>query len=167
MGERSGKLIQQVIMPIAILVAVAMAVVVAFVWFSAKNQDQIALQQSIDSIRDAIARKADQVGRLAKDYSWWNDSAKNLVLSFDPEWADLNIGFYIYDNHGYEMSFVVDGQNRTIYASVEDKRADPDAFKTLSHGIRAADRRSSRGADSSALAGMASSRSATISSWSA
>ena len=60
-----------------------------------------------------------------------------MVLNLNLEWADLGIGFYVYDNRGYEMSFVVDGQDRTIYASVEDKRADLDAFKTLSHGIRA------------------------------
>ncbi len=74
-------------------------------------------------------------GGFAKDYSWWNNSVQHLVLSFDPEWADLNIGFYIFENHGYEMSFVVDGQNRTTYSSVEDKRTDTDAFTTLSHGV--------------------------------
>jgi diguanylate cyclase (GGDEF)-like protein/PAS domain S-box-containing protein len=136
MGEERGKLIQQVIVPIAALVAVAMAVVVAFVWFSAKNQDQIARQQSIQSVQDAIARKAKEVSLVAQDYAWWNDTAKNLVLNLNLEWADLGIGFYVYDNRGYEMSFVVDGQDRTIYASVEDKRADLDAFKALSHGIR-------------------------------
>ncbi len=40
MDQKSGKLIQQVIIPIAVLVAVAMSVVVGFVWFSAKNQDR-------------------------------------------------------------------------------------------------------------------------------
>jgi diguanylate cyclase (GGDEF)-like protein/PAS domain S-box-containing protein len=135
MGERSGKLIQQVILPIAILVAVAMSVLVGFVWFSANNQDQIALEQSIESVNEAMARKIDQVGRQAKDYSWWNDSAQHLAVSLDPGWADLNIGSYIYDLHGFELSFVVDGTNATTYASVEGERAEIDAFQTLSHGL--------------------------------
>jgi sensor domain CHASE-containing protein len=135
MGERSGKLIQQVILPIAILVAVAMSVVVGFVWFSASNQDEIALQQSIKSVAEAVHRRTDQVGRLAKDYSWWNDSAQNLAIAFDPEWADLNIGFYIYENYAYEFSFVVDGQNRTLYASEEMERLEADAFESLAHGL--------------------------------
>jgi diguanylate cyclase (GGDEF)-like protein/PAS domain S-box-containing protein len=135
MEERGGKLIQQVIVPIAILVAVAMSVVVGFIWFSAGNQDEIALQQSIKSVDAALDRRIDQVGRLAKDYSWWNDSAQHLAIALDPEWADLNIGFYIYENHGYEFSFVVDGANRTTYASVEMERAEIDAFATLGHGL--------------------------------
>ncbi len=136
MDDKSGKLIQQVIIPIAVLVAVAMLVVVGFVWFSAKRQDQIARQQSIQSVDDAIKRKAKEVSLVAQDYAWWNDTAKNMVLDLNLEWADLGIGFYVYDNRGYEMSFVVDAQDHTIYASVEDKRAQIDAFTTLSHGIR-------------------------------
>ncbi|MGH6916359.1 MAG: diguanylate cyclase domain-containing protein, partial [Geminicoccaceae bacterium] len=128
-------MIQHVIAPIAGLVAVAMSVVVSFVWFSAQNQDQIALQQSIDAVRSAIARHGAQIGRVAKDYSWWNDAARNLVLDFDPEWADLSIGFYVFENHGYEMSFVVDGEDRTEYASADDRRIVADAFDTLQHGL--------------------------------
>ena len=69
------------IIPIAVLVAVAMSVVVGFVWFSAKNQDRIALRQSIDSVRDAIRRKAEQVGLVAKDYSWWTDAFSIWILA--------------------------------------------------------------------------------------
>jgi diguanylate cyclase (GGDEF)-like protein/PAS domain S-box-containing protein len=135
MDKKSGKLIKQVIIPIAVLVAVAMSVVVGFIWFSAKTQDRIALQKSIESVDHTIARKAQQIGMVAKDYGWWNDTFQHMVLSLDLKWADLGIGFYVYENHGYEMSFVVDGQNRTIYASNEDERADLDAFTTLGQGL--------------------------------
>ncbi len=135
MSERRGKMIQHVIAPIAALVMVAMGVVVSFVWFSARNQDQIALRQSIEAVQSAVARKGKEIGRVAKDYSWWNDAVRNLVLEFDPDWADLSIGFYVFENHGYEMSFVVDGQNRTTYASSADKRIVADAFETLQHGL--------------------------------
>ena len=69
--KKERQLIRQVIVPIAALVGVAMSVVVGFIWFSAGNQDQIALRQSIEGVRDAIRRKTDQVGVVAKDYSWW------------------------------------------------------------------------------------------------
>jgi sensor domain CHASE-containing protein len=69
MGARSRKLIHQIILPIAVLGAVAMSVVVGFVWFSANNQDQIALRQSIQSVRESIRRKTAQLGLVANDYS--------------------------------------------------------------------------------------------------
>jgi sensor domain CHASE-containing protein len=69
MGARSRKLIHQIILPIAVLGAVAMLLVVGFVWFSANNQDQIALRQSIESVRESIRRKTAQLGLVANDYS--------------------------------------------------------------------------------------------------
>ncbi len=135
MDERSGKLIRQVIMPIAVLVAVAMSVVVGFIWFSAKNQDQIALRQSIEGVRDAIRRKTDQVGVQAKDYSWWTDAVRNLELTFDREWADTNIGSYIYQQFKFELSFVVDPANHTIYGQVDGQPTDATAQALLSHGL--------------------------------
>ena len=135
MTVRRGRMIQHVIAPIAALVAVAMGVVVSFVWFSARNQDQVALEQSVDSVRSALMRQAAQIGRVAKDYAWWNDAVRHLTLEFDAEWADLSIAFYVFENHGYEMSFVVDGADRTTYASSEDSRIAADAFDMLRHGL--------------------------------
>ena len=135
MGARSGKLIHEIILPIAVLVAVAMLVVVGFIWFSANNQDEIALRQSVDSVGDTIQRKTAQVGLVAKDYSWWTDSFRNLDLSFDGDWADTNIGSYIYDLHGFELSFVVDRSNRTIYGQVDGEPTEVTAAALLSHGL--------------------------------
>ena len=135
MGARSGKLIQQVILPIAVLVAVAMSVVVGFIWFSANNQDEIALRQSIGSVREFIQRKTAQVGLVAKDYSWWTDLFRNLDLAFDPEWADTNIGSYIYELHGFELSFVVDRDDRTIYGQIDGEPTDVAAVALLAHGL--------------------------------
>jgi diguanylate cyclase (GGDEF)-like protein/PAS domain S-box-containing protein len=132
MRERRGKMIQHVIAPIAALVVVAMSVVVAFIWFSARSQDRIALEQSVMSVREAINRRLDHLGVTVKDYSWWNDSALNLDLRFDPEWAHTNIGFYVYDVHGFELSFVVDRQDRTVYAQIDGEPTDATAFDLLS-----------------------------------
>ena len=54
MTATRGKLLHHVIVPIALLVALSMGVVVAFIWFSARTQDEIALTQSIETVRDAI-----------------------------------------------------------------------------------------------------------------
>jgi len=132
---RRGKVIHTIILPIALLVAVAMATVVAFIWFSAKRQDEIARLDSIRSVQGALDRHLTHLGRIAKDFAWWNEAVENVVLELDLEWADQGIGFYAYENYGYERSFVVDGQNRTVYGSVESKRIDQDAFSALRFGL--------------------------------
>ncbi len=135
MDEKSGKLIRQVIVPIAALVAVAMSVVVGFIWFSAENQDRIALRQSVEGVRDAIQRQTEAVGVQAKDYSWWTDAVRNLDLTFDPEWADTNIGSYIYQQFKFELSFAVDRADHTVYGQLDGEPTGATVQALLSHGL--------------------------------
>jgi diguanylate cyclase (GGDEF)-like protein/PAS domain S-box-containing protein len=130
-----GKVVHTIIVPIALLVVVAMAVVVGFVWFSAKKQDEIARKNSIVSVAAALERHASHLGRIAKDFAWWNDAVENLVLSLKQDWADQGIGFYAFENYGYERSFVLNGENRTIYSSVNAARVDDQAFAVLRPGL--------------------------------
>lgn len=108
MRAPSHKLQQHVIIPIALLVVLAMAVVVGFVWYSASTQDRIALEKSIEAVRTAVTRKHAQLGATATDYGWWNDAVEHLDLSLDEGWADDNIGLYQYETYGIELSLVVD-----------------------------------------------------------
>jgi diguanylate cyclase (GGDEF)-like protein/PAS domain S-box-containing protein len=130
-----GKVVHTVILPIALLVVVAMAVVVGFVWFSANTQDEIARKNSIVSVAAALDRHATHLGRIAKDFAWWNDAVENLILDLDQDWADQGIGFYAFENYGYERSFVLDGENRTVYSSDNAVRVDDQALTVLRPGL--------------------------------
>jgi diguanylate cyclase (GGDEF)-like protein/PAS domain S-box-containing protein len=132
---RRSKAIHTIIIPIALLVMVAMAVVVAFIWFSAKNQDDIARSDSVKAVSGALERHLTHLERITKDFAWWNDAVENLVIALDLEWADQGIGFYAFENYGYETSFVIDGQNRTIYSSANSERLTADASSVLQGGL--------------------------------
>ena len=79
-----GKLLHHVIVPIALLVGLSMGMVVAFIWFSARAQDEVALAQSVETVRDAIGRQLAKIGLAAKDYTWWDEAVANLELLVDP-----------------------------------------------------------------------------------
>jgi diguanylate cyclase (GGDEF)-like protein/PAS domain S-box-containing protein len=127
-----GKLLHHVILPIALLVALSMGVVVAFIWFSARTQDEVALSQSVETVRDAIDRQLAQIGLAATDYTWWDEAVANLDVVLNENWADNNVGFYIHQVHGYELSLVIDRANQTIYEQVDGERQpELDAFDVL------------------------------------
>ena len=90
---------------------------------------------SIKSVSGALDRNLTHLERIAKDFAWWNEAVENLVMSVDLEWADQGIGFYAFENYGYETSFVIDGQNRTIYSSMNAERMDLEAFSVLRFGL--------------------------------
>src|SRR5918996_4737 len=127
-----GKLLHHVIVPIALLVMLSMALVVGFIWFSARTQDEVALRQSIETVSDAVSRQLAKVGLAAKDYTWWDEAVANLDVALNEDWADDNVGFYIHHVHGYELSLVIDREDRTIYEQLDGERQpDLDAFDVL------------------------------------
>jgi sensor domain CHASE-containing protein len=130
----SGKLLQTVIVPIAALVALAMGVVVAFIWFSASTQDRIAFEKSVEAVQTAIERRQGAIGANVTDYAWWNDAVEHLDLSLDEAWADINIGAYQYETYEIELSLVVDRSNRTIFVRLDGEPAEIDAFQILPGG---------------------------------
>ncbi len=133
-----GKVLHHVIVPIALLVALSLGVVVAFIWFSARAQDEVALEQSIDTVRDAIERQLAKIGLAAKDYSWWDEAVANLDIALDEDWADDNVGLYIHHVHGYELSLVIDREDHTIYAQLDgERRSELDAFDLLTPELHA------------------------------
>ena len=112
----------KILLPVFAFVGCSMALLGGFVWYSAVQQDDIALQQSTESARSAIQNELQQMGVVAREFSWRNDAVRHLDIAFSENWADSNLGYYIHDEHDYDMSFVIDRQGRTIYSYVDGRR---------------------------------------------
>jgi diguanylate cyclase (GGDEF)-like protein/PAS domain S-box-containing protein len=130
-----GRSPYRVFLPIGILVAVAMAMLFGLLWLGAERQDQAARDRSIELVQRIVDDAVRQMAREAKDYGWWNEAVRALVLGRDLDWADDNVGRYIYDSFDFDATFVIDGTGRTIYATVDGERSDAGAFELLSHGL--------------------------------
>ena len=106
-----------------------MLAVVAFVSYSAARQTQDAQQQSTRAMRGAIGMKVEEIARTAQDYAWWNDAVHHLDLDFDLAWADGNVGRYIYETFGYDVTLVIGRDDRTRYTTIDGERRTADAFQ--------------------------------------
>jgi diguanylate cyclase (GGDEF)-like protein/PAS domain S-box-containing protein len=125
----------RILVPIAALVIAALGLLAGALWFASVSQDNLARQHEHQLIEHAIATVLRQTALEVKDYAYWDDAVQHLVLGLDPAWADANVGSYIYDTFGFEYSFVINSDDRTIYAQIDGARADADAFAELSGGL--------------------------------
>ncbi|MGI9491186.1 MAG: bifunctional diguanylate cyclase/phosphodiesterase [Geminicoccaceae bacterium] len=114
----------KILLPVFAFVGCSMALLGGFVWYSADQQDDIAVQQSTSSARSAIQNELQQIGVVARDFSWRNDAVRHLDIAFSENWADSNLGYYIHDEHDYDMSFVVARKGHTIYSYIDGRRVD-------------------------------------------
>lgn len=131
-GSRSAR---NVFLPIALLVALVMATLVGLLWLGAERQDRTAQAHSIELVRHIVNDTMDDLARQSKDYAWWNEAVRHLVLRLDSQWAHNNVGPYIYDNFGYEFSFVIGSDGRTLHATIDGEAVAADAFAVLQHGL--------------------------------
>ena len=112
----------KVLLPIFAFVGCSMAMLGGFVWYSAAQQDDIAVQQSTSSASSAIQNELSQIGTVARDFSWRNDAVRHLDIAFSENWADSNLGYYVHGEHDYDMSFVINRDGRTIYSHIDGRR---------------------------------------------
>jgi diguanylate cyclase (GGDEF)-like protein len=125
----SNRFGRQVVFPVAILVSAAMLAVVVFVAYSAARHSRDAQEQATRATRHAIETKAEEIARTAQDYAWWNDAVRHLDLDFDLTWADNNVGRYIHDTFGYDVTIVIGRDDRTRYTTYAGERRTANVFQ--------------------------------------
>ena len=116
---------------------ISLAALLGLMTINAATEDETARRQSINMVENSLNLRETQVGRVAKDYAWWNDSVTNLHIEVDNEWADLNYASYIFETHGYQLTLVVDATDQISYWAVEGERPETGAPPAITGGLEA------------------------------
>ncbi|MEZ5863645.1 MAG: EAL domain-containing protein [Geminicoccaceae bacterium] len=135
MEKISPRLGRRIIAPTAALMATSLVVLLGLMGINAGTEDETARRQSINTVEQTLHLRETQVGRVAKDYAWWNDTVRYLHVDIDPEWADLNFAGYIFETHNYQYTLVFDGNDHTTYAAFEGERADAGELPAITGGL--------------------------------
>lgn len=119
------------------MAAAGLIMVSLLVWLTVQSDAQEATRET-ELAQLVISNRLDFMVRNQSDYATWDDAVAKLVLSMDGEWADDNIGPYLFHTQGYEHSFVIDAHDRTIYASDRNHQAKLDPFTLMGPTLRKA-----------------------------
>ncbi len=114
--------IKELILPLIIFVIGSFGLIFFGIWQTSKVQDRQAIESSEFLLKSILDEKKHSLETLAKDYSFWDEALKKLVHEVDEKWADKNIGGYLHDVYSVADSYVVDSEDRTVYASILGKR---------------------------------------------
>lgn len=133
---------------IAIGATVVAAILLAFVGiYSATHEsDAVSVERQARSARHAMDISVHQLARQQETVATWNDSITRTVADQrDKRWLNDNIGSWLHRVFGHDNVFILDGQNRPIYAAVEGEQVSLDQyamlapdFELLVNGVRGA-----------------------------
>lgn len=127
--------IRGLLIPFVVIALVGSAFVAGALIVAANGQDRLAEEAEARAVRNEIARLTQQVERVVLDYSYWDQAVENLVETFDPDWTANNLGSYLSDVHGIDVSYVLDPYNRATYAYAPGAPAVVEPFIRFSGGL--------------------------------
>jgi sensor domain CHASE-containing protein len=103
--------------------------------FATKYQDKSAIDSSVHLTKAIIKAGLQDIAGIALDNGYWDQAVDNLVINFNPDWADENIGSFLFENSGVSSSYVLDGDNLSVYGSNEGERESRNPLKRYSGGL--------------------------------
>jgi hypothetical protein len=124
----------EVMLPIGLLLGLTLAVLLGVTTWTALDQNRYAFETSRRLARGALTLASDVIARGIVDYAVWDEAAVKLVLAPDEAWADENVPFP-QETFGADLSFVVDGADRTVHGSVDLVRDPRPAEAVLGGGL--------------------------------
>ena len=89
----------------------------------AHRQNNEAIQQDVNLMRQAWQQQQEQMIIDVRDYANWGEGWKNLHLTVNKVWAwdEENFGPGLYQEYHYDGVFIIDGAGNTRYAVVDGK----------------------------------------------
>ncbi|MEQ1499190.1 MAG: EAL domain-containing protein [Novosphingobium sp.] len=113
-----------------------LVLLVALAFFLIQRFDVVAAEREQTLVEHGFERQIDELNGVIATQVDWDDAISALDHKFDPEWADFNVGNYLYTFNGFSHSFVLDSSEKPIYAAIKGERAKPEEFAAFA-GIAA------------------------------
>ena len=108
--------------PIAAMALGGLVLLVALSVFLIARFDVASADHERAIIGRGIAEQAKELDAVVATQVDWDQAIAKLDNKFDPDWADFNLGNYLYTFNGFSHVFVIDGAARTVYAAAQGER---------------------------------------------
>lgn len=117
--------------PLAVIGGLTLLVLTLGIHFSVRAFDAASATREQTLAGNGMARHVEEVAHSVIPQTQWDDAVRHLDNSFDHDWADANIGKYFYQTDGFDRSFVLDRDNRPIFAAINGELTANTSFRRL------------------------------------
>jgi len=112
--------------------AATIALAVFGLYWSTSRSDHVSVDRQVRTTQRALD---DSVARLAleqESVAVWDEPVTRLARRrIDMTWIDDNIGVWLHNMYHHDQTFILDGRDRALYASVDGKRVAPARFEAI------------------------------------
>ena len=112
--SRCGPEDARIVASLACLIAAALVMVATAVVLGSARQAALQHANEERVVTHSVTNLERALTTNVRDYAWWSEAVRSLLLELDEHWADINIGPYVYATFGYDVALVVDANDRPV-----------------------------------------------------
>lgn len=96
----------------------SLLIIVGLMSISARGQNETARENSRNLVEALLKEKMSHMMQLNISHSYWDEAVDNLAYKVNTDWADKNIGAYLFQASGITATHVVDLEEKTTYSMI-------------------------------------------------
>ncbi|HYI49185.1 MAG TPA: EAL domain-containing protein [Allosphingosinicella sp.] len=111
------------IVPVAGLMLVAGAMMIAVILYSARKMDENIVGSQTELIDNSINARLTRSLSELRSVAWWDEAVtKSRGTTFDPAWLDLEVGVFMTESFHHDRIMILDEQDRPVYGFAGESR---------------------------------------------
>jgi len=136
--SRLRRLLQRIgvqhLVPVSLLLITCFGCILILFYNTTRDQDRDAEAREVQSLQRTIATAQRIIIQDLQDYARWDDAVRHISHDLQPDWMADNVTAYLGTAQGYQI-FTLNPRDDTVYAFVEGKVVQKDAFVALGEGF--------------------------------
>ncbi|SEI78845.1 periplasmic sensor diguanylate cyclase/phosphodiesterase [Sphingomonas sp. OV641] len=118
---------RRLLWPIALATIISIAIVGFGLFWSAGRSDTISVERQVRTVQRAVQTSLADIQLQQETVAVWDDLVVKLrAPELDAAWIDANIGLWLHKLFGHDRVFLVNAQDRIVYAMVDGRRVQED-----------------------------------------
>jgi len=105
--------------PILTIMGVSVAAIIILVFTAFDTLDKSTRANLMQRVEVSLVVESERMQVLLAEYTYWDEAYQNLIIQPDAEWADLNIGSYMTENLGMDLTLAVTGAGKPTFTFID------------------------------------------------
>ncbi len=122
--------------PILTIMGVSVVAIIILVFTAFDTLDKSTRANLMQRVEVSLEVESERMQVLLTEYTYWDQAYQNLIIQPDAEWADLNIGSYMAENLGMDLTLAVTGAGKPTFSFMDGKPANLPLKKLLDAGLQ-------------------------------
>ncbi len=112
-------------------ITLAGLVLLAIIAYAGSAANRSATERERTLLQNALNRGIARALNEQKSVAWWDDSVVKITgASVDLEFTDSNFGVFLTETYGHDEVYILNAENKPLYAFAGGARTDPTNFET-------------------------------------